>query len=50
MAVEEANVAETPYGRYLTSDGWFILNLADALAVLNEEKGGRASRVDPVSG
>ena len=40
MPVNEATVEETPYGRYVTSDGWFVLNLADALAVRNEEKGG----------
>ena len=40
MPVEEAQSEETPYGRYITSDGWFTLNLGDALAVRNEEKGG----------
>jgi uncharacterized cupin superfamily protein len=40
MPVKEASSAETPYGRYITSDGWFVLNLAEALAVRNEEKGG----------
>jgi len=40
MAVREASADETPYGRYIGSDGWFVLNLADALAVRNEEKGG----------
>ena len=40
MPVEEASSKETPYGRYVTSDGWFVLNSADALAVRNEEKGG----------
>jgi uncharacterized cupin superfamily protein len=40
MPVKEASSEETPYGRYITSDGWFVLNLADALAVRNEEKGG----------
>ena len=40
MPVDEASFEETPYGRYVTSDGWFVLNLADALAVRNEEKGG----------
>jgi len=40
MPVPEASSEETPYGRYVTSDGWFVLNLADALAVRNEEKGG----------
>jgi uncharacterized cupin superfamily protein len=38
--VKEAGSEETPYGRYITSDGWFVLNLADALAVRNDEKGG----------
>jgi uncharacterized cupin superfamily protein len=51
--VNEAQSAETPYGRYITSDGWFVLNLADALAVRNEEKGGAAypleSREHPFS-
>jgi uncharacterized cupin superfamily protein len=40
MPVKEASSQETPYGRYITSDGWFVLNLADALAVRNDEKGG----------
>ena len=40
MPVEEASSEETPYGRYITSDGWFVLNLGDALAVRNEAKGG----------
>jgi uncharacterized cupin superfamily protein len=40
MPVDEASLEETPYGRYVTSDGWFVLNLADALAVRNEQKGG----------
>jgi uncharacterized cupin superfamily protein len=40
MPVNEASSEETPYGRYITSDGWFVINLSDALAVRNEEKGG----------
>ena len=40
MPVDEASLEETPYGRYVMSDGWFVVNLADALAVRNEEKGG----------
>ena len=39
MPVEEARSEETPYGRYITSDGRFVLNLEDALAVHNEERG-----------
>ena len=38
--MKEASSEETPYGRYVTSEGWFVLNLEDALAVRNEEKGG----------
>jgi uncharacterized cupin superfamily protein len=38
--VSEAGAEETPYGRYITSEGWFVLNLADALAARNEQKGG----------
>ena len=40
MPVGEARSEETPYGRYITSDGWFVLNLEEALAVRNEQKGG----------
>ena len=40
MPVKEASFEETPFGRYVTSEGWFVLNLGDALAVRNEEKGG----------
>ena len=40
MPVKEASSADTPYGRYITSEGWFVLNLGEALAVRNEEKGG----------
>jgi mannose-6-phosphate isomerase-like protein (cupin superfamily) len=40
MPVDEADSVETPYGRYITSEGWFVLNLGDALAVRNETKGG----------
>jgi hypothetical protein len=47
MAVKEASSAETPYGRYITSDGWFVLNLGDALAVRNEDKGGATYPLEP---
>jgi uncharacterized cupin superfamily protein len=40
MSVQEARSLQTPYGRYISSDGWFVLNLSDALAVRNDEKGG----------
>jgi uncharacterized cupin superfamily protein len=39
-AMHEATTVETPYGRYITTDGWFVLNLSDALALQNEQKGG----------
>ncbi len=47
MRVEEASSEETPYGRYITSDGWFVLNLGEALAVRNEEKGGAMYPLEP---
>jgi len=47
MPTNEANSEETPYGRYVTSEGWFVLNLADALAVRNEEKGGAMYPIEP---
>jgi uncharacterized cupin superfamily protein len=37
---DEARIEDTPYGRYVGSEGWFVLNLGDALALRNEEKGG----------
>ena len=45
--MSEASSEETPYGRYVTSDGWFVHNLADALAVRNEEKGGAMYPLEP---
>ena len=47
MRVNEASSEETPYGRHITSDGWFVLNLEDALAVRNEEKGGATYPLEP---
>jgi uncharacterized cupin superfamily protein len=38
--VTEARLEDSEYGRYPTSDGWFVLNLGDALAERNEAKGG----------
>ena len=46
MPVKEASSEDTPYGRYITSDGWFVLNLEHALAVRNEEKGGAAYPIE----
>jgi uncharacterized cupin superfamily protein len=47
MPAREATLEETPYGSYVTSDGWFVLNLNDALAVRNDAKGGA---VYPIEG
>lgn len=47
MPVNEASSADTPYGRYVTSEGWFVLNLEGALAVRNEEKGGASYPIEP---
>ena len=47
MPTNEAHSEETPYGRYVTSEGWFVLNLAEALAVRNEEKGGATYPLEP---
>src|SRR5262249_60537314 len=38
--IDEAAAEDTPHGRYVTSDGWFVLNLDEALAVKNDERGG----------
>src|SRR5688500_15685302 len=46
MPVQEAGSEETPYGRDITSDGWCVLNLAEALAVRNDEKGGTVYPVE----
>ena len=47
MPVQEASSAETPYGRYITSEGWFVHNLSDALAVRNEEKSSALYPLEP---
>jgi uncharacterized cupin superfamily protein len=47
VPVKEASSTETPYGRYITSEGWFVLNLTEALAVNNEEKGGASYPIEP---
>ena len=47
MPVKEASSEETSYGRYVTSDGWFVHNLGGALAVRNEEKGGARFPLEP---
>lgn len=45
--MKEASSAETPYGRYITSDGWLVLNLEDAPPVRNVEKGGASYPIEP---
>jgi uncharacterized cupin superfamily protein len=51
MPVDEAQLEDTPFGRNPASnDGWFVLNLADALAVRNEEKGGAVYPLEPQGG
>jgi len=47
MPVGEASFQETQYGRWITSEGWFVLNLGDAFTVRNAEKGGAAYLVEP---
>jgi uncharacterized cupin superfamily protein len=47
VPVKEASSAETPYGRCITSDGWFVLNLTEALAVRNQDKGGATYPLEP---
>jgi uncharacterized cupin superfamily protein len=46
MSVEEAHAEETPYGRYVTSEGWFVHNLEEALAV-RTERGGALYPLEP---
>jgi uncharacterized cupin superfamily protein len=48
--MNEAKLDETPYGRNPAEEGWFVLNLADALAVRNEEKGGAIYPLEPQGG
>lgn len=43
----EASATDTPYGRYITSEGWFVLNLGDALAVRNRDRGGARYPIEP---
>jgi uncharacterized cupin superfamily protein len=47
MPVPEARSEETPYGRHVTSEGWFVLNLDEALALRNTEKGGAVYPIEP---
>jgi uncharacterized cupin superfamily protein len=40
MPVNEASFGDTPFGRKVESEGWFVLNLADSVAVRTGDKGG----------
>ena len=46
MAVEEAHTEETPYGGDVTSEGWFVHNLQEALAV-RFQRGGALYPLEP---
>jgi uncharacterized cupin superfamily protein len=48
--MKEAKIDETPYGRNPAEEGWFVLNLADALAVRNDVKGGAVYPLEPEGG
>ena len=48
--MERAAIDDTPYGRNPAAEGWFVLNLGDALAVRNEEKGGATYPLEPEGG
>jgi uncharacterized cupin superfamily protein len=43
---DEARIDDTPYGRHVESEGWFVLNLGETLAVRNPEKGGARYRLE----
>ena len=45
--MDEAKLDDTPYGRNPAEEGWFVLNLSDALAMQNEEKGGAFYPLEP---
>jgi quercetin dioxygenase-like cupin family protein len=45
--MDEATLDETPYGRNPAEEGWFVLNLGDALAMRNEAKGGAMYPLEP---
>jgi uncharacterized cupin superfamily protein len=45
--MNEATLEDTPYGRNPAEEGWFVLNLGDALAVRNEVRGGAVYPLEP---
>ena len=44
--MSEGELRDTPYGLEPATEGWYVLNLGDALAVRNEEKGGSRVRLE----
>jgi uncharacterized cupin superfamily protein len=48
--MDEATMDELEVGRNPASDGWFVLNLADAATFRNEEKGGAVIPLEPRGG
>ena len=48
--MNEAELQDTPYGQNPAAEGWFVLNLADALALRNEAKGGAFYPLEPQGG
>jgi uncharacterized cupin superfamily protein len=46
VAADQAEMQDTPYGRN-PAEGWFVLNLGDALAVRNDVKGGAVYPLEP---
>ena len=47
MAADEAEMQDTPYGSNPVAEGWFVLNLGEALAVRNDVKGGAVYPLEP---
>ena len=44
MPMEEASSEETPYGRYITSDGWFVHNLTEHSRCATRKREARCTR------
>ena len=40
MSVSEATAADSPFGRHITSAGWFVQSLPDAVALQSPDRGG----------
>src|SRR4029077_10863737 len=50
MAADEAEMQDTPYGSNPVAEGWFVLNLGEALAVRNDVKGAAVYPLEPEGG